>query len=489
MTKQGGDFKKNRIMPMKCISFFLLLSFFLFQLGEDMALALPQGMSVVEGEVSTESPDSNSLVITASDHAILNFHSFSIAKNEMVRFIQPSETASVLSRVTGDSSSDIYGSLFANGELVLVNPNNITFHAGADVQVRSLIASTLEIQNAMYLNNQLTFEKQLGSNLGKILNEANIAVNDKGHIALLAEQVQQKGTLTANLGSVVLASGEKQTLSFDSQGLINLVIDEGLKESLPNAIDNQGTIQAGSGKVLLTAKTLNAPLDTLINSGGILEATEAVVGKDGTVEFISNGTIETRGRISASNLRISEGATLNAHDTQFTIEKDWVDEGTFNGQNSSVEFKGPSDSRILGDNVFHNLTVVTPDKEVKVEAGRTLTVTGSLDIVGSPDVGAEEYYVKIWSTEGGAQWFLNLETNDYFLERVRFTDTYSLKSLFVPVGIDGGNNFNLEIDPVWDGGGADNNWSTQDNWDGNAVPVNSEAVTFSGDTGTYGATG
>ena len=40
----------------------------------------------------------------------------------------------------------------------------------------------------MYLQNQFTFEKFEGSNPGSIFNEANISVNEGGHIALLSER-------------------------------------------------------------------------------------------------------------------------------------------------------------------------------------------------------------------------------------------------------------------------------------------------------------
>ena len=37
---------------------------------------------------------------------------------------------------------------------------------------------------------------------------------------------------------------------------------------------------------------------------------------------------------------------------------------------------------------------------------------------------------------------------------------------------------NVQADAIWDGGGADNNWTTADNWDSNVVPVAGETVTI-----------
>ncbi len=150
-----------------------------------VAFALPQGYTVESGNATFDTSDASKLIIHASDQAIINFESFSISANETVRFIQAESTNSLLSRVTGGSASDIYGHLFANSTLFFVNTNGINFHQGADIQVRNLVASTLDIQSAMYLSNQYIFEKQFGSNPGKIINDANIIMNG-GSIALLA---------------------------------------------------------------------------------------------------------------------------------------------------------------------------------------------------------------------------------------------------------------------------------------------------------------
>ncbi|PIU40336.1 MAG: hypothetical protein COT00_02215, partial [Candidatus Omnitrophica bacterium CG07_land_8_20_14_0_80_50_8] len=319
--------KKANILKAKAGLAAVVISFAFFTVQENIALALPQGYSVESGNVSFDSQDPNSLTITASDKAIINFNSFSIAPNETVKFVQPFNSSSVLSRVTGNTATDIYGSLIANGQLIFVNTNGITFHENSNIQVSSLIASTLNIQSAMYLNNQMTFEKQFGSNPGKILNEATIQAADGGHIALLSESVQNKGTLIANKGSVVLAGGEKSTISFDNQGIINLVIDKGLSQSLPNAVQNQGTLKADGGKVILNAKTLNQTLDTLVNNSGIIEANQ-LVERNGVIEIVSSGAIESSGTVSASN------GTINVKAGQ-----DLKVQGQYNAKGGEVNFE------------------------------------------------------------------------------------------------------------------------------------------------------
>lgn len=58
-----------------------------------------------------------------TDKAIIDWQRFGIDANELVRFVQPSEMAVSLNRVTGSDPSVILGKLQANGQVFLVNPN------------------------------------------------------------------------------------------------------------------------------------------------------------------------------------------------------------------------------------------------------------------------------------------------------------------------------------------------------------------------------
>ncbi len=269
----------------------LVLVFFM-AIQPVMAQQLPSGMTASEG-VTVDTTDPNILVINAPDHATIDWDSFSIGADQSVRFILPNETSSILNRVLGGSATDIWGALYSNGIVFLVNTNGINFHANAQIDIASLIASTLDISKENFQSGNYEFQKVLGSEIGKILNEANISATN---IVFLAEQIQNKGVLEANLGRVVLGSGSKQTISFDNNGSINLVVDEGTANSL---IENSGTLRANGGKVMLTAKDINVTLDTLVNNTGIIEATR-MVERDGVVEFVSNGAVENSGTINTN---------------------------------------------------------------------------------------------------------------------------------------------------------------------------------------------
>ena len=74
------------------ISGFGLLCFY------SICWALPQGEGVVNGLAGFDRPNDNTLNITASDKVIINYDSFSIAQDELVRFIQPSSNSVALNK-------------------------------------------------------------------------------------------------------------------------------------------------------------------------------------------------------------------------------------------------------------------------------------------------------------------------------------------------------------------------------------------------------
>ena len=108
---------------------------------------LPTGGQIVAGSGQINQ-DANTLTVQQnSDKLITNWQSFNIGSQNSVTFQQPSVDAVALNRILGSNASEIYGSLTANGQVFLVNPNGILFAEGASVDVGSLVASTLDISN------------------------------------------------------------------------------------------------------------------------------------------------------------------------------------------------------------------------------------------------------------------------------------------------------------------------------------------------------
>src|SRR3546814_1623952 len=84
-------------------------------------------------------------VTQSSDRAVINWQSFSIGEGSRVDIRQPDARSALLNRVTGDTTSTIAGSLNANGQVFLINPNGIQITATGTVRAAGFVASTLDI--------------------------------------------------------------------------------------------------------------------------------------------------------------------------------------------------------------------------------------------------------------------------------------------------------------------------------------------------------
>ncbi len=127
--------------------------------------ANPEGANIVEGS-ATISPDTDNPNVlninTTSEKVVIDWNTFSIAASETVRFYQPSQNSMALNRVTGNNVSDIFGSLFANGIIILSNPNGINIGPSANINAAGFIASTLYIDKNDFMAGNYNFYKVAG---------------------------------------------------------------------------------------------------------------------------------------------------------------------------------------------------------------------------------------------------------------------------------------------------------------------------------------
>ena len=282
-----------------------------------LAYCLPQDEQVVSGTATFDRPTSDTLNInTPSDKLIVNYSGFDIAKNETVNFNQPSTSAIALNRVTeGTNPTQILGSLNANGRIFIINQNGVLFGQGSRVDAAALVASTLDIEDTDFLAGKYNFFKS-GVN-AYIINKGNITIRNGGYVYLLSQAVDNQGSIQANLGTIVLSSGEKMTLALDDMNDISVAIAEGVKEAvfgpdgkkIVNAVKNSGTISANGGKVILTAKVLNNVFDYAVNNTGVIEA-KNVIEHDGVIELTAEGApIINTGTIKAGRVTITAPGT------------------------------------------------------------------------------------------------------------------------------------------------------------------------------------
>lgn len=261
------------------------------------AMAAPQGGVVVDGNAHINYQDALTLINQHTDAITINWQNFDISAGETVTFLQPDANSYALNRVLTGDGTQINGQLNANGRVFVLDANGVLFGQSAQVNVGSLVASSLDISDADFANGHFTFAGQ--GNAGKVTNLGSITVADTGAVALLGGQVSNQGVIRARLGNVALAAGNKVTLDFAGDGLLNVQIDESTAQALVN---NGGLIQADGGSVLMTAHASDALLQTVVNNTGVIEA-RTLQERDGKIMLLGSfdgGTVQVAGKLDAS---------------------------------------------------------------------------------------------------------------------------------------------------------------------------------------------
>ncbi|MFO6003905.1 two-partner secretion system exoprotein TpsA4, partial [Pseudomonas aeruginosa] len=271
------------------------------------AFALPSGATVVSGDAGFQtSTDGRHMVIDQQSHKLItNWNEFSVRADERVSFHQPGQDAVALNRVIGRNGSDIQGRIDANGKVFLVNPNGVVFGKSAQVNVGGLVASTLDLADRDFLAGNYQFSGDSGATVS---NAGSLQASEGGSIALLGARVSNDGVIQAQLGDVALGAGQGINLNFDGDGLLNLQVDKGSVDALAH---NGGLIRADGGQVLMSARSADSLLKTVVNNQGTLEArtlrsAEGRIVLDGGEQ----GTVRVAGKQDASALGGGNGGLV-----------------------------------------------------------------------------------------------------------------------------------------------------------------------------------
>ena len=120
-------------------------------------LATPTGGQVTAGNGQITQNGTQTTISQQSQNLAINWQTFNIAANQGVTFVQPGASAIVLNQVLGQSPSQIFGSLKANGQVFILNPNGVLFGQGAQISVGGLVASTLSLAVGDFLAGKYDF--------------------------------------------------------------------------------------------------------------------------------------------------------------------------------------------------------------------------------------------------------------------------------------------------------------------------------------------
>src|SRR3990170_727870 len=256
------------------------------------AFANPSGPSVAAGG-ATFAANGNTLNITSTPGAIINWAQFSIGKDEITRFIQQHAASGALNRVTGQDPSVILGQLLSNGRVFLINPSGIAFGKGAVIDVAGFAASTLNISDSDWLAGRMRFETRTGTE-GKITNAGTITTPTGGFVYLVAPNVENQAdaVIKSPQGEIVIAAGK--TVELVNSQTPDLRVEFTAPD---NEAVNAGQVVASSGRVGIYG--------TLIKNSGVISASRAEIGDGGKVvlKAVKDVTLDATSRVEASGAK------------------------------------------------------------------------------------------------------------------------------------------------------------------------------------------
>lgn len=299
------------------------------------APANPTGMTV-HGGSAIATVNGSQLTITTSQNASLNWQSFNIAAGETTIFQQPSSTSIVWNRINDQNPSQIYGSLQANGIVVLLNSSGFYFGPNSFVSAAGLVVSTADYVPPQ--NSGGGWEFNGPPPLKSIVNYGQINIGQGGSAFLIADHVENHGSITAPGGTIGLAAGQTVLLSDrpDGRGM-------SMQVTLPSgSVDNEGRLIADGGIIAMNAKVVNQngfiQANSVKNVNGVIELVASdQLSLGANSQIIANGDSSSSGS-AGGNVTLQSGNNFSdSVGSQITVTG-----GTQGGNGGNVEISAPN---------------------------------------------------------------------------------------------------------------------------------------------------
>lgn len=244
--------------------------------GEWTARANPTGYTVVQG-AATFNTSGSTMTINAANNTFINWQSFNIDANETTTFVQPSSTSLVWNQINDSNPSQILGTLNANGYVVLQNPSGFYIGGQATITANGLIMTTTPTP-APNFSGGGPWSFSAPPPTIPIVNYGHININGGGSAFLIADTIENHGTISAPGGKVGLYAGQKVlvSLSPDARGLsAETTVPQGM-------VNNDGQLTADAGSIVMSART--------VNQGGFIQA-NSVQNVNGTIKLVASDAV------------------------------------------------------------------------------------------------------------------------------------------------------------------------------------------------------
>lgn len=247
---------------------------------------------ITSGAAGREVIDEAMTISQQTEKAILNWQSFNIGEQNRVVFNQPGATSMTLNRIGDTSASRIMGALEANGHIYLINPNGMLFGPGARVDVNHLVASSLDISDAVFedigiagaienADGLAAFEADGERGAIRIAEGARLTTASGGRILILAPEVVNSGRIETPDGQTMLVGAKDKVYLYarDDSEFRNLLVEV----ETGGDVTNLGEILARRGNATL--------LGLAVNQMGRVTATSAV-NANGSIRLVARDGAE-----------------------------------------------------------------------------------------------------------------------------------------------------------------------------------------------------
>jgi len=355
---------------------------------------------------------SNVNITQTQSQALLHWETFNVGKNTTVNFDQKaggndSGKWIAFNKVFDPSGvpSQIRGKINADGQVYIINQNGIIFGAGSQVNARTLVASSLPINDNLIERGLLNQEEKNvrflldgslrdvsigGGKIGDVIVESGAelyaptnAAQSGGRIILAGPNVENRGRIYTPDGQTILAAGLQVGFEASSdpslRGLIPYIgKTSGLKDSsslevLPasrsaGSAVNSGILETPHGSAIIAGSQ--------VFQSGVIESSTSV-SLNGRVDLLASYSAIPNPEFTGSNIAFLNGATgtvLIGANSLIRILPDWESEekaiGTKLALKSLVNIQGRN--AYFGD----GSVVLAPSADVSVQTG-VWVLTGS----------------------------------------------------------------------------------------------------------------
>jgi filamentous hemagglutinin family protein len=356
--------------------------------------------------------------------ALLSWGQFNVGKNTVVDFNQQGKANwVVLNKITASGvPSKILGSIKADGSVYIINQNGIVFGRSSQVNVHTLIASALDLNDAGYANflngsglplsgTSPTFQGGIAG--ASVWVQAGAQINASGgNVLLLAPMVQNDGAVSTPSGQALLLGGSDASLITGDSYIRGFVVcpHTGCTSSFtltgayqssttPGTVVNNGSIAAPHGSITVGAGriaqngVLTSTTSTTKNGSITLRAETGDLVLGGAGDNPLYAQYGVAGQPSLVQILSDAADTSQIRDTQTIANSSIVLTGVNVDVRGLIQLHGYDITNPTATtNTYDNPSGITitalgnaqnPVGQVFLEAGSLLDASGTTDAVAS----------------------------------------------------------------------------------------------------------